>query len=232
MCNLHIGVSSDNYEPLIGGFTYLWTPTTSTDATVTGLDSAMAYVTVTDINGCTANDSIFVNVYAMPTISASNDTTIFKGDVAYLNATGGGSYLWTPDLDMDCDTCQSPNVAPDETTMYCVKVTDDNGCIDSTCMLVTIEIVCGEVFVPTAFSPNGDGENELECIYSDCMESFTFTIYNRWGEKVFVTSSMNICWDGTWKGKELNPAVFVYILEGSLIDGKRISQKGNISLIR
>jgi gliding motility-associated-like protein len=64
------------------------------------------------------------------------------------------------------------------------------------------------------------------------MESFTFDIYNRWGEKVFTTSSMNICWDGTWKGKELNSAVFVYILEGYLINGTKVSQKGNISLIR
>jgi gliding motility-associated-like protein len=215
-----------------GGFTYLWTPTAGTAATVTGLDSAMAYVTVTDINGCTANDSIFVNVSPLPTITISNDTTIFKGDVAYLNATGGGTYLWTPDLDMDCDTCQSPNVAPEETTTYCVTVTNDYGCVDSTCMIVNIEIVCGEVFVPSAFSPNGDGENELECVYSDCMESFTFDIYNRWGEKVFTTSSMNICWDGTWKGKELNSAVFVYILEGYLINGTKVSQKGNISLIR
>jgi len=215
-----------------GGFTYLWSPTSGTDATVTGLDSAMAYVTVTDINGCTADDSIFVNVSPLPIITISNDTTIFSNDVAYLTATGGGSYLWIPDVDMDCDTCQSPNVAPDETTSYCVTVTNDYGCVDSTCTVVTIELVCGEVYVPSAFSPNGDGENEFECVYSDCMESFAFDIFNRWGEKVFTTSSMNICWDGTWKGKELNSAVYVYVIEGSLIDGSRFSQKGNISLIR
>jgi len=232
VCSPSSGAASVAATGGAGSYTYLWSPVAGTASSVTGLDSAMAYVTVTDVNGCTANDSIFVNVYPMPTTTISNDTTIYYGDVAYLTANGGVSYLWTPDYEIDCDTCQSPNVAPDESTVYCVEVTDVNGCVDSTCMLVTIEIVCGEVFVPSAFSPNGDGENELECVYSDCMESFTFTIYNRWGEKVFDTSSMNICWDGTWKGKELNSAVFVYVLEGYLINGERVSQKGNISLIR
>jgi gliding motility-associated-like protein len=118
------------------------------------------------------------------------------------------------------------------TTQYCVRVTDVNGCVDTACTIVNIEIVCGDVFVPSAFSPNDDGENDLECVYSDCIEQMTFSIYNRWGEKVFETNNMNICWDGTWNGKELNSAVFVYTLEGFLINGQAVSQKGNISLIR
>jgi gliding motility-associated-like protein len=99
-------------------------------------------------------------------------------------------------------------------------------------MLVNVEIVCGEVFVPSGFSPNGDNENDFLCVYSDCMDAFVFEIYNRWGEKVYETAEMSICWDGTWKGKELNSAVFVYTLEGYLINGDRVSQKGNISLVR
>ena len=93
-------------------------------------------------------------------------------------------------------------------------------------------IICGDVFVPSAFSPNEDGENDILCVYSDCMENMTFAVYNRWGEKVYETNSMTICWDGTWKGKLLNPAVFAYTLEGSLINGELVQQKGNISLVR
>ena len=99
-------------------------------------------------------------------------------------------------------------------------------------MTLTIEIICGDIFVPSGFSPNNDGENDILCVYSDCMESLTFSIFNRWGEKVFESNSMNICWDGTWKGKNLNSGVFVYTLDGYLINGKPVQQKGNISLIR
>jgi gliding motility-associated-like protein len=113
-----------------------------------------------------------------------------------------------------------------------VSVSDINGCTDLACVKISIEINCGEVFVPSAFSPNNDGENDLECVYSNCFQGFYFEIYNRWGEKVFETSDKNICWDGTWKGKELNSAVFVYRLEGILINGEQVSKKGNISLIR
>ena len=127
---------------------------------------------------------------------------------------------------------QVQKATPEVTTQYCVTITDANGCQNSDCILVTVEIICGDVFVPSGFSPNNDGENDILCVYSDCMEHMTFSIYNRWGEKVYTTSSMTICWDGTWKGKELNSAVFVYVLEGSLINGQIVQQKGNISLIR
>jgi len=231
-CAPNLGAASASTSGGIGPYTYVWNNSPSTIETATDLDSAMHTVVITDASGCTYTDSILVQLFPSPTATVNADTTIIYGNPLLLTGGGGVSYLWSPDYNMDCDTCQFPYVNPQETTIYCLEVTDNNGCIDSACVLVTVEIICGEVFVPSAFSPNGDGENELECVYSDCMESFTFTIYNRWGEKVFETSNTNICWDGTWKGKELNSAVFVYILEGYLINGTQVSQKGNISLIR
>lgn len=232
-CAPDLGSASVVASGGVGGFTYNWTPTGQTSANAVNLDSAMHTVVVSDANGCSTTDSILVQVFPAPVIVAMPDTTILYPNCINLTATGGLSYTWTPDDDFDCDTnCNTPQVCPTYAEQYCVEGTDANGCKNSDCVLIDVEIICGEVFVPSAFSPNNDGENDFECVYSDCIDYFTFTIYNRWGEKVFETSDMNICWDGTWKGKELNSAVFVYILDGYLIDGQTIQQKGNISLIR
>ena len=231
-CAPALGSASVSATGGVGGFTYNWSPVASTDTVVNGIDSAMATVVVTDGNGCTATDSVFVTVYPQPTVTTSMDTTIYWGDFANLSASGGVSYLWSPDDDLSCSDCATPIASPTEATEYCVTVTDVNGCVNDACVWIDIEIVCGDVFVPSAFSPNDDGENDVLCVYSDCIKDMTFTIYNRWGEQVFETSATNICWDGMWKGKKLNSAVFVYTLDGYLINGQPVSKKGNISLIR
>ncbi|MES2592431.1 MAG: gliding motility-associated C-terminal domain-containing protein [Bacteroidota bacterium] len=91
---------------------------------------------------------------------------------------------------------------------------------------------CGEMFVPTAFSPDGNGENDVECVYGKCVKTIYFAIYDRWGEKVFETTDQSQCWDGTFRGKEMNTAVFVYYMKATLTTGEEVSKKGNISLLR
>jgi trimeric autotransporter adhesin len=88
------------------------------------------------------------------------------------------------------------------------------------------------MFVPNAFSPNGDGHNDVLKVNGICLQTMTFMIFNRWGEKVFETNDQSVGWDGTYKGDEMNTGVFVYRLEGKTYDGKAFSSKGNITLIR
>ena len=231
-CSPDLGTASVAASGGAGGFTYAWNNSTSTSSSAINLDSAMHIVVVTDNNGCTYTDSILVQIFPPVSVSTFPNANILYGECAPLGAAGAVTYQWESSDDLTCEDCQSPIACPPVTTTYCVTGIDGNGCIDTACMKVNVEIVCGEVFVPSAFSPNGDEENDLLCIYSDCLEQFTFTIYNRWGERVFETSDMSICWDGSWKGKQLNPAVFVYTVNGFLINGESVSQKGNISLIR
>nr|MBA3706100.1 gliding motility-associated C-terminal domain-containing protein [Bacteroidota bacterium] len=139
---------------------------------------------------------------------------------------------WTPTLGLNCSTCTNPIAGPSQTTQYCVTVSNTNGCTDNACVTVTVDVHCGEVFVPNAFSPNNDGENELECVYGKCIQKMTFIIFDRWGEKVFETSDVKQCWDGSYKGNIMNTAVFVYYLKATLITGEEIMKKGNISLVR
>ncbi|MBI4931786.1 MAG: gliding motility-associated C-terminal domain-containing protein [Bacteroidetes bacterium] len=91
---------------------------------------------------------------------------------------------------------------------------------------------CGEFFVPTAFSPNNDGQNDFECVYGKCIETLLFSIYDRWGEKVFETEDKNLCWDGKYRGKLMNTGVFVYTLHATFKSGQEITKKGNIGLVR
>lgn len=198
------------------------------------VDGAGTYiVTVTDpTNGCTASSTTIVSQVLAPTASVSNDVTITIGNSALLAAGGGGSYLWSTN-----DTTSTISVSPTETTTYCVTVSNASGCFDTACVRVTVEIPCPEnkdLAVPNAFSPNGDYHNDRFCLqgWSTCIADFQIIIYDRWGEKVFESSDASFCWDGTYKGKDLDPAVFVYYITAVLSNSNNVEKKGNISLIR
>ena len=108
-------------------------------------------------------------------------------------------------------------------------------CAKSDSVTVTVyEFVCGEpiIFLPNAFTPNDDGENDVLYLRGKNLSDLYLAIYDRWGELVFETQDQEIGWDGTYKGKLAEPAVFVYYLEAECIDGQEYFKKGNVSLIR
>ncbi|HQQ95602.1 MAG TPA: gliding motility-associated C-terminal domain-containing protein, partial [Bacteroidia bacterium] len=86
--------------------------------------------------------------------------------------------------------------------------------------------------VTNAFSPNGDGHNDDINVQGICLETMTFMIFNRWGEKVFESTNQNEAWDGTFHGKDAETGVYMYRLEGKTYDGKGYEGKGNITLLR
>jgi gliding motility-associated-like protein len=196
-------------------------------------DTTMMYTVIgTNGGGCTGTDSVLITVMDLPIMTISPDTAIDHETWIQLYATGGVTYSWDPSQYLSCDDCPNPIATPEEDTYYCVTTTDANGCVNDTCVMINIIINCGEVFVPSGFSPNGDGENDELCVYSNCWDQLTLRVFNRWGELVFENSSETICWDGTWNGKPLNPAVFVYTVDGFLINGQTVSQKGNITIVK
>ncbi|MBL7891602.1 MAG: gliding motility-associated C-terminal domain-containing protein, partial [Bacteroidia bacterium] len=103
--------------------------------------------------------------------------------------------------------------------------------VKNACLTVEVDILCGELFVPKAFSPNGDGENEVEYVMGNCINNLEFAIFDRWGEKVFETTDITIGWDGTYKGKKLDAAVFVYYLKAT-VKGVEVNMHGNITLVK
>jgi gliding motility-associated-like protein len=190
-------------------------------------------VTLTISDG-TYSDTITktITVYPFASADAGSDVTVEAGSSVSLDADGGGTYLWSPPTGLSCTACEDPTVSPFVNSTYMVTVTDSNGCTDTDMMNIFIEMKCGKVFVPTAFSPNGDSENDILFVMGDCILTMEFNVFDRWGEKVFSTTDRTIGWDGKYRGKELDTNVFVYYLKASLQDGTEVSQNGNISLIK
>ncbi|HLG03425.1 MAG TPA: SBBP repeat-containing protein, partial [Bacteroidia bacterium] len=220
-------------------YTYSWTTIPAqTTQTATGLCPGTFSVTITDSIGCTKTQSVTVVMETGPLAAASASTySISSGGNSQLSATGGGAYQWTPVSGLSCSACQNPVASPTVTTSYCVLVTDTNGCSDSACVVIFVDMPCGgdylSTMMPNAFSPDNNGQNDQLCIpQGPCIVSASISIYDRWGEKVFETDDKNACWDGIHKGQALNAAVFVYSLEGVFTNGESFKQTGNISLVR
>ncbi len=96
----------------------------------------------------------------------------------------------------------------------------------------TLQPTENNFFIPNAFSPNGDGQNDVLYVRGNNIQQIDLKVYNRWGEMVFETTDKTIGWDGTYKGKPCNTGVYVYMLSGTYTDGSGIKQNGNVSLIR
>jgi gliding motility-associated-like protein len=196
-------------------------------------------VTVTDANGCPQTGTVSVAQAVPPTAAATAlPQHIILAQTSQLSASGGNSYQWSPTTDLSCSNCPNPIATPQQTTTYCVVVSDTTiGCSDSTCVTVEVEIPCNsgglEKLMPNAFSPNNDGINDKYCIPPNvCILNFDLKIYDRWGEKVFETTTMTECWDGTYKGEPLNTGVYAYYFDAELTTGDKYHQQGNISLVK
>ncbi|MFY9310218.1 MAG: gliding motility-associated C-terminal domain-containing protein [Bacteroidia bacterium] len=88
------------------------------------------------------------------------------------------------------------------------------------------------VFVANVFSPNGDGNNDILHLLGNSIDELTFTIYDRWGGKVFETTDASVGWDGSFKGKPMNVGVFVYFAKGKFKNGEEFDRSGNVTLLR
>jgi gliding motility-associated-like protein len=175
-----------------------------------------------------------VEVFSTPIIDAGQDVAVELGQSTTLNATGGGVnavYTWNPADWLTCVICPTTIATPDETITYTVSVVDSNGCVatDDVTVIVNYDNV---IWVANIFSPNGDGNNDVLFVRGKGVESFQFVVYDRWGEKVFETTDLSFGWDGRFRGKDMNKAVFVYYLKGFFIDGTEFNQKGDITLLR
>ena len=201
------------------------------------------FVTVTNSNQCQKLVSIPVIVQSGTFLNSINawciHPHIFLGESTLLESTlltdNVYQYSWTPSLNLATPFQHNTNASPTETTLYTIKVTDIFGCFktDTVTIFVT-ERICDEpfIFIPNAFTPNGDGINDVLYVRSDIIESFTFRIYNRLGELIFETSSTSIGWDGKYKGEKCTPGVYDYYLEGICNNKEIILKKGNITLIK
>ncbi|MFT5183704.1 MAG: gliding motility-associated-like protein [Flavobacteriales bacterium] len=189
-------------------------------------------------NECTALDSAFISISGLNPLSidaTADPNLISSGESSQLNVIPFGyGYTWTPGEFLNNSSSDSPIATLEETTMFYVIVSDGECEHLDSVRVTVVDFVCGppSIYIPNAFSPNGDDQNEILFIRGENLTSVYLTIYDRWGEMVFETSSQNIGWDGTYKGKPVDPAVFVYYLEATCVGGVDYFDKGNITVIK
>lgn len=219
-----------------GSSDFSWKNGPSTRANTVSPISNATYIFTAKDGNCKASDTVQVTVNPLPINGLSTtDIKIPQFESTILTASGGGTYSWSPTEGLSCTDCASPTATPTQNMNYCVTVTDSNSCQSKACVNVYLDIQCGELFIPTGFSPNEDNNNDkLEVkINAACVTDYSFMIFDRWGELVFETTKVTDAWDGKFNGKELDNAVFVYYAKLKLIDSTEyIVKKGNVSIIR
>ncbi len=192
--------------------------------------------------GCADTASHSVNVAPPPTaIPVANPLTIISGGSAQLNMTYTGAittYNWIPTQRLSCTNCPVPVANPQSTTKYAVQLVDRYGCQNKG--EITVQVVCTgqNFFIPNTFSPNGDGSNDVFYLRgTGLFRVKTLRVFNRWGEVVFERREFPVNdpssgWNGTYKGKKVQPDVYVYQLEIICNNGEVVKYAGNIALIQ
>jgi gliding motility-associated-like protein len=213
---------------------YIWS-TGDTTTTITTGTAGTYTVTVTNAAGCTANASINVTQGIPGVLDLGPDITIYEGDNTSLSPVivppTGGSYLWQPAATLSCNNCSSPIATPVVSTTYSLVYTSANNCTVSDS--ITVEVVpVGNVFFPTGFSPNGDGNNDIYRVLGGGAKFLRLQIFNRWGEKVFESNNINEGWDGTYREVPQPMEVYVYLATVTLLNNQTRDYKGSITLIR
>ncbi len=222
-----------------------WTPTTLIDGSNTVLNPIIKTnvdgtlnVRITNQYNCTLTDNIAVKANSVDANATIDQTVIYVDDQVSLGATPAGTgftYKWTPTTDVIASTSATTKASPKVDTKYIVEVTDANGCKDTASVNVKVLTPdCAEpfVFIPRAFSPNGDGINDKVYVRGEYLKEVEFAIYNRWGEQVFFTKSQEVGWDGTHKGTAVSPDVYGYYVKGICKKGETFFAKGNITVMK
>ena len=237
----------ENYDSVYfswGPSPLLTTSVNDTNAVFHGFIPGVYSVPVisTSAYSCTDTDYVNITVGSFDTASAisltTNFETLINNQTAILTAVPEGlDYVWSP-IESIINTFENnAEVGIEESTLFTVEINDPKvgNCFrrDSV-LIVFIDSHCEApyVYVPNAFSPNGDGENDVLYVRGRNITDVYFAIFNRWGEKVFETRDQSIGWDGSFRNKNSDPAVFDYYLQYQCEGGIKYFQKGNITLIR
>ncbi len=199
------------------------------------------YTTRIESGACSVEKQVLVVVLPLPEITGISATPdrIFRfqessGLLVEFNPPDS-EVSWHPPDGLDDPGVSNPEAMPDSTTTYTATVTSPNGCVNSASVLLTVvDVPCETpyVFLPNAFSPNGDGENDVLYLRGVHIDRFELVIYNRWGQEVFRTTELDRGWDGTFKGEDQPTGAYGYYLDVECIGGDRFSRQGNVNLIR
>jgi gliding motility-associated-like protein len=226
-----------------GGVVYSWSPTTflstaSVSNPIVKPDNTMTYTLsiVADANNCPSLVADQVTVDVTPPIKVRTypqDTIVHAGDQFQLLATSvAPNYSWTPGYDLDRTDIPNPVITVDKDVILVVTASSQAGCIGEAS--IRIQVYKGpDLYPPTGFTPNGDGLNDKFYPFPVGIQELKyFKVFNRWGQMVFSTNKLWDGWDGRLGGREQASGTYAWIAQGVTRDGRVITKKGTIVLIR
>lgn len=228
-----------SFTPTVTGnaTSYSWSPTAgvSNPAIANPVLSPTATTTYTvtaTLGTCTKTGTVTVVVAPGATANAGADAVIIAGDTYTLQGSGSaGTYLWTPSVGLSATNILKPVATPQATTTYTLNVTTPLGCIAADDVTITVVPYC--IKPMEAFTPNGDGINDRWLITNgNCLKSATAQVFNRYGAKVFESNDYKNTWDGTYKGNPLPDGTYYYVISFELINSKKVSLKGSVTILR
>ncbi len=188
---------------------------------------------VDDTSKCVIGDTVIISVLPNPIVNAGADAEIISGGSTILLGTGATTYLWSPNTSISDIHVASPEVNPTATTTYILEGIDANGCANFDSVLVVVKPSVCAVAIPSGFSPNDDGKNDVFKVLSGCsISNFNLLIVNRWGEIVFESTDQSVGWDGMYKEREQPINTYVFYVTGLFDNAEKLNLTGTITLIR
>jgi gliding motility-associated-like protein len=176
---------------------------------------------------CEASDSIQLVFYAQPTIDLGNNLERCENDpIQTIYLDDAYNYEWHDGSNSSYFDIVEPGLIS--------VVAENNGCFNSDSLLVLQSNNCDcSVFIPSAFTPNNNSNNEVfKAVSNGCnVSQYTLTVYNRWGEKLFESNSIEHGWDGTYKDAEAQQGVYLFMLQHHM-SGKNTYRSGTVTLLR
>ncbi|MBE7172445.1 MAG: gliding motility-associated C-terminal domain-containing protein [Williamsia sp.] len=225
-----------------GGTSYAWQPASSfnrsTSASPRALIKASQNITVLILDSVCKRDTVItLPVSLLPkaqiAITKSNDISCINAS-AVLTATGGTTYTWSPDLHIIHRTNESITVNPQQTITYYVQSRNLSGCVGQDSVKISfLKEGDQKLSVPNAFTPNGDGVNDVfRPVFSGPASKYNFTVYNRWGQLLFKSSTVQAGWDGTYHAILQPQGIYVYYITAEGSCSGLFERKGTFLLIR
>jgi gliding motility-associated-like protein len=217
-------------------YNYNWSNGANSTNILENVVSGNYQVTIVDQDGCSVTENYFV-----PKINSFNFeifppySTVVQGESIQLTAIGGTSYIWSPSESLSCSDCSNPIAAPTENTTYTIVAENSDGCIDTNYIILSVN-EDNFFYVPNAFTPDGNEFNNVFIPFvsnSFDSQSYTFFIFNRWGEIIFESRDISKGWDGTYNGRLQQNGLYTWKISCKSKDLDEINEyHGHVLLLR
>ena len=223
-----------------GADTYTWSPT----AGVSNIHNAttnvkpptpgvIIYTVTGTTNNCVGSTTVQVTINPLPILDAGMDSTINIDNTIVLTGTGDtqvGFITASSGVTLECNYCPTVTVNPQESTCYTLQGISSFGCRNTDVVCITVN-KDWDVFIPNAFTPNGDDKNEVFIPVGYGIDNIQLQIFDRWGHQLFKSEGQTVGWDGTNKGKVCEQGVYIYKAEVTAMSGEKRYKTGHVTLL-